>query len=121
MIRGSCSRGQTRAFRSWAVNRRQVFLPPSGATISNQAARHQAARHGAHAEEEAFKAPICARKYEEEGSPYYATARLWDDGIILPSETRRVLALAFAACLNAPIEENSIRCVQDVRLVSRPS
>ncbi len=55
-------------------------------------------------DEEAFKAPIRA-KYEEEGSPYYATARLWDDGIILPSETRRVLALAFAAALNAPVEE----------------
>jgi 3-methylcrotonyl-CoA carboxylase beta subunit len=55
-------------------------------------------------EEEAFKAPIRA-KYEEEGSPYYATARLWDDGIILPSETRRVLALAFSAALNAPVEE----------------
>jgi 3-methylcrotonyl-CoA carboxylase beta subunit len=53
-------------------------------------------------EEEAFKAPI-RKRYEEEGSPYYATARLWDDGIILPSETRRVLALAFAATLNAPI------------------
>ena len=55
-------------------------------------------------EEAAFKAPIRA-KYEAEGSPYYATARLWDDGIILPSETRRVLALAFAACLNAPAQE----------------
>jgi 3-methylcrotonyl-CoA carboxylase beta subunit len=55
-------------------------------------------------EEEAFKSPIRA-KYEEEGSPYYATARLWDDGIILPSETRRVLALAFSAALNAPVEE----------------
>ena len=55
------------------------------------------------AEEEAFKAPIRA-KYEEEGSPYYATARLWDDGIILPSETRHVLALALSAALNAPAE-----------------
>ena len=55
-------------------------------------------------EEEAFKAPIRAQ-YEAEGNPYYATARLWDDGIILPSETRRVLALAFSACLNAPAEE----------------
>lgn len=54
--------------------------------------------------EQDFKAPIRAR-YEEEGSPYFATARLWDDGIILPSETRRVLALAFAATLNAPIPE----------------
>src|SRR6187399_2091252 len=56
------------------------------------------------ADEDAFKAPIRAQ-YETEGNPYYATARLWDDGIILPSETRRVLALALAACLNAPISE----------------
>jgi 3-methylcrotonyl-CoA carboxylase beta subunit len=55
-------------------------------------------------EEEAFKAPI-REKYESEGSPYFATARLWDDGIIAPSQTRRVLALAFSACLNARIEE----------------
>jgi 3-methylcrotonyl-CoA carboxylase beta subunit len=55
-------------------------------------------------EEDAFKAPIRAR-YEEEGSPYFATARLWDDGIIAPADTRRVLALAFAATLNAPLEE----------------
>lgn len=56
------------------------------------------------AEEEAFKAPIRAQ-YEAEGHPYHATARLWDDGIVLPSETRRVLGLAFSACLNAPPEE----------------
>jgi len=55
-------------------------------------------------EEEAFKQPIRAR-YEAEGNPYYATARLWDDGIIAPAETRRVLALAFAAALNAPIPQ----------------
>jgi 3-methylcrotonyl-CoA carboxylase beta subunit len=55
------------------------------------------------AEEEAFKAPIRA-KYEEEGSPYYATARLWDDGLIDPADTRRVVALSLAAALNAPIE-----------------
>jgi 3-methylcrotonyl-CoA carboxylase beta subunit len=55
-------------------------------------------------DEEAFKAPIRAR-YEDEGSPYFATARLWDDGIIAPSDTRRVLALAFAATLSAPVEE----------------
>ena len=55
-------------------------------------------------EEEAFKAPL-RQQYETEGHPYYATARLWDDGIILPSETRQVLALAFSACLNAPVEE----------------
>jgi 3-methylcrotonyl-CoA carboxylase beta subunit len=53
-------------------------------------------------EEEEFKAPIRSQ-YEAEGNPYYATARLWDDGIIAPSETRRVLALAFSATLNAPV------------------
>lgn len=55
-------------------------------------------------EEAAFKAPIRVQ-YEREGHPYFATARLWDDGIITPQETRRVLALAFSACLNAPIGE----------------
>ena len=55
-------------------------------------------------EEEEFKAPV-RDQYEREGNPYYATARLWDDGIILPSETRRVLALALSASLNAPVEE----------------
>ena len=55
-------------------------------------------------DEIAFKAQIRAQ-YEAEGNPYYATARLWDDGIIAPSETRRVLALALSAALNAPVPE----------------
>ncbi|MDQ3494539.1 MAG: methylcrotonoyl-CoA carboxylase [Pseudomonadota bacterium] len=54
-------------------------------------------------EEEAFKAPIRAQ-YENQGSPWYATARLWDDGIIDPADTRHVLGLAISASLNAPIE-----------------
>ena len=54
-------------------------------------------------EEEAFKSPI-RKQYEEEGHPYYASARLWDDGIIDPSETRQVLGLSIAASLNSPIE-----------------
>ena len=54
------------------------------------------------ADEEAFKQPL-REQFEREGNPYYATARLWDDGIIAPSETRRVLALAFSAALNAPV------------------
>jgi 3-methylcrotonyl-CoA carboxylase beta subunit len=53
------------------------------------------------ADEEAFKAPIRAQ-YETQGHPYYASARLWDDGIIDPGDTRRVLALAISASLNAP-------------------
>src|SRR5690348_3421140 len=55
------------------------------------------------AEEDAFKAPIRAQ-YERQGHPYYASARLWDDGIIDPVDTRRVLGLAISASLNAPIE-----------------
>jgi 3-methylcrotonyl-CoA carboxylase beta subunit len=57
-------------------------------------------------EAEAFKAPI-RRKYEDEGNPYYATARLWDDGVIDPAQTRDVLGLAFAAALNAPVEDRA--------------
>ncbi|MEY3632084.1 MAG: hypothetical protein RI937_282 [Pseudomonadota bacterium] len=56
------------------------------------------------AEEEAFKNPIRAQ-YEREGHPYYATARLWDDGVIDPADTRRVLGLGLAASLHAPIPE----------------
>lgn len=55
-------------------------------------------------EEAAFKQPILD-KYEEEGNPYYSTARLWDDGIIDPADTRNVLALGIAASLNAPMPD----------------
>jgi 3-methylcrotonyl-CoA carboxylase beta subunit len=59
-------------------------------------------------EEEAFKAPL-REQYEAQGHPYYATARLWDDGIIDPADTRTVLALSISAALNAPIETWSSR------------
>jgi 3-methylcrotonyl-CoA carboxylase beta subunit len=55
-------------------------------------------------EEAAFKAPILAQ-YEVQGHPYFASARLWDDGVIDPADTRRVLALGLSASLNAPIPE----------------
>jgi 3-methylcrotonyl-CoA carboxylase beta subunit len=55
-------------------------------------------------EEAAFKAPLLAQ-YETQGHPYYASARLWDDGVIDPAETRMVLGLALSASLNAPIEQ----------------
>ena len=55
-------------------------------------------------EEESFKAPI-RQQYEDQGHPYYASARLWDDGVIDPADTRRVLALGLAASLNAEIPE----------------
>ena len=56
------------------------------------------------ADDEAFKAPI-REQYEKQGHPYYATARLWDDGVIDPADTRMVLSLALAAGLNAPPPE----------------
>jgi len=56
------------------------------------------------AEEEAFKDPI-RQQYEVQGHPYFATARLWDDGIIDPADTRRVLALGLSAARNAPVED----------------
>ena len=55
-------------------------------------------------EEEAFKNPI-REQYETQGHPYYTSARLWDDGVVDPAETRRLLGLAISASLNAPIEE----------------
>ena len=58
------------------------------------------------AEIDAIRQPILA-KYETEGSPYYSTARLWDDGVITPAQTRRVLGLALAACLEAPVAETA--------------
>jgi acetyl-CoA carboxylase carboxyltransferase component len=57
-------------------------------------------------EQEEFKAPILA-KYEEEGNPYYSTARLWDDGILDPLDTRMALGLGIAAALNTRISETT--------------
>jgi len=55
-------------------------------------------------EEESFRAPI-REQYERQGHPYYATARLWDDGVIDPAQTRECLGLGLSAALNAPIPE----------------
>jgi 3-methylcrotonyl-CoA carboxylase beta subunit len=55
-------------------------------------------------EEDAFKQPI-RDQFEQQGHPYYASARLWDDGVIDPADTRRILGLALAASLNAPPQE----------------
>jgi 3-methylcrotonyl-CoA carboxylase beta subunit len=54
-------------------------------------------------EEEAFKKPV-RDQYEHQGNPYYSTSRLWDDGVIDPVDTRRVLGLALSAAANAPLE-----------------
>ena len=73
------------------------------ATVKREGLEAQGASWSAE-DEEAFKAPI-RQQYETQGHPYHATARLWDDGLIDPLDTRRVLALGLSAALNAPIEE----------------
>ncbi len=105
---GMCGRAYSPRFLfAWPNSRISVMGGEQAASVLATVRRDNIEAEGktwSAEEEEAFKAPIRA-KYEEEGSPYHATARLWDDGIILPSETRRVLGLAFSACLNAPVEE----------------
>ncbi len=92
----------------WPNARISVMGGEQAANVLLTVKRDQLARLGqppmTPEEEEAFKRPIL-EKYEREGSPYYSTARLWDDGILDPAETRRVLGLALSACLNAPIPE----------------
>jgi 3-methylcrotonyl-CoA carboxylase beta subunit len=105
---GMCGRAYSPRFLfTWPNSRISVMGGEQAASVLATVKRDNIEAEGkswSPQEEEAFKAPIRA-KYEEEGSPYHATARLWDDGIILPSETRRVLGLAFSACLNAPVPE----------------
>ena len=76
------------------------------ATIQRDA-RAAAGQPWTDAEEAAFKAPIRAQ-YEAQGSAYYSSARLWDDGVIEPAQSRRVLALSLSACLNAPVRQSTI-------------
>ncbi|MDE2579392.1 MAG: methylcrotonoyl-CoA carboxylase [Hyphomicrobiales bacterium] len=105
---GMCGRAyQPRFLFTWPNSRISVMGGEQAASVLATVRRENIEASGktwTPEEEEAFKAPVRAQ-YEEEGSPYYATARLWDDGVILPSETRRVLALAFSATLNAPVPE----------------
>ncbi|NBJ12373.1 carboxyl transferase domain-containing protein [Microvirga arsenatis] len=105
---GMCGRAYSPRFLfTWPNSRISVMGGEQAASVLATVRRDNIEAEGkswSAEDEEAFKAPI-RDKYEQEGSPYYATARLWDDGIILPSETRRVLALAFSAALNAPIPE----------------
>ncbi|MFN3672875.1 MAG: carboxyl transferase domain-containing protein [Bosea sp. (in: a-proteobacteria)] len=105
---GMCGRAYSPRFLfTWPNSRISVMGGEQAASVLATVRRDNIEADGkswSAEDEEAFKAPIRS-KYEEEGSPYHATARLWDDGVILPSETRRVLALAFSACLNAEIPE----------------
>jgi 3-methylcrotonyl-CoA carboxylase beta subunit len=100
---GMCGRAyQPRFLFSWPNARISVMGGEQAASVL--ATVHRDAESWTPEEAEAFKAPI-RQKYEDEGNPYYATARLWDDGIIDPVQTRDVLGLALATTLNAPIPE----------------
>jgi 3-methylcrotonyl-CoA carboxylase beta subunit len=105
---GMCGRAYGPRFLfSWPNARISVMGGEQAASVLATVRRDNIEADGgqwSEVEEEDFKAPI-RDQYEREGNPYYATARLWDDGIIAPSETRRVLALAFSAALNAPVKE----------------
>jgi len=86
----------------WPNARISVMGGEQAASVLAQVRRDRDSSWGA-AEEEELKAPIRAQ-YETQGHPYYASARLWDDGVIDPVDTRLTLALAISASLNAPIE-----------------
>jgi 3-methylcrotonyl-CoA carboxylase beta subunit len=105
---GMCGRAYSPRFLfAWPNSRISVMGAEQAASVLATVKRDNIEAGGgawSPEEEEAFKTPIRAG-FEEEGSPYYATARLWDDGIILPEETRRVLGLSLSACLNAPVPE----------------
>jgi 3-methylcrotonyl-CoA carboxylase beta subunit len=104
---GMCGRAYGPRFLwMWPNARISVMGGEQAASVLAQVRRDSRAGHDdplREEQEEAFKAPIRAQ-YETQGHPYYASARLWDDGIIDPVDTRLTLALAISASLNAPIE-----------------
>lgn len=105
---GMCGRAYGPRFLwMWPNARISVMGGPQAANVLAQVTRDNIEGRGetwTEDDEAAFKRPI-EEQYETQGHPYYASARLWDDGIIDPADTRRVLGLGLSAALNAPIEE----------------
>jgi acetyl-CoA carboxylase carboxyltransferase component len=105
---GMCGRAyEPRLLWMWPNARISVMGAQQAAAVLSTVKRDQLTREGKPfppEEEDAIRQPILD-KYEHEGSPYYATARLWDDGILDPAETRQALALGLSAAYNAPIPE----------------
>jgi acetyl-CoA carboxylase carboxyltransferase component len=105
---GMCGRAfEPRLLWMWPNARISVMGGEQAAAVLASVKREQLAREGkplSAEEEDAIRLPIL-EKYEHEGSPYYSTARLWDDGILDPAETRQALALGLSAAFNAPIPE----------------
>jgi acetyl-CoA carboxylase carboxyltransferase component len=107
---GMCGRAYSpRQLWMWPNARISVMGGLQAATVLATVRKEGLAARGktmSQEEESEFMQPILD-KYEEEGNPYYSTARLWDDGIIDPRDTRTVLALGIAASLNAPLPDTS--------------
>jgi acetyl-CoA carboxylase carboxyltransferase component len=105
---GMCGRAyDPRLLWMWPNARISVMGAQQAAAVLTTVKRDQLAREGkafSAEDEQAIRQPILD-KYEHEGSPYYSTARLWDDGILDPAETRQMLALGLSAAYNAPIPE----------------
>ena len=105
-----CGRAYSPRFLwSWPNSRVSVMGGEQAANVLCQITRDAKEKRGekwSEKEEKDFKDPIQAR-YEQEGHPYYASARLWDDGIIEPSQTRTVLGLALEASLNGAKQDTS--------------
>ena len=103
---GMCGRAyEPRLLWMWPNARISVMGGEQAAAVLTTVKRDQLAREGKtldEREEQAIRQPIL-EKYEDEGSPYYSTARIWDDGILDPAQTREALALGLSAAFNAPI------------------
>ena len=103
-----CGRAyEPRLLWMWPNARISVMGAQQAASVLTTVKRDQLAREGkpfTPEDEAAIRDPIL-EKYEHEGSPYYSTARLWDDGILDPGQTRQALALGISASYNAPIAE----------------
>jgi 3-methylcrotonyl-CoA carboxylase beta subunit len=90
---------------TWPGSRISVMGGPQAASVLSTLRRDQLEAAGtewSEEDEEAFRAPV-RQQYETQGDPYYATARLWDDGVIDPADTRTVLGLALDVCAAAPL------------------
>ncbi|XP_008990205.2 methylcrotonoyl-CoA carboxylase beta chain, mitochondrial [Callithrix jacchus] len=107
---GMCGRAYSPRFLYlWPNARISVMGGEQAASVLATVAKDKRAREGkpfSSADEAALKEPII-KKFEEEGNPYYSSARVWDDGIIDPADTRLVLGLSFSAALNAPIKKTN--------------
>ena len=101
---GMCGRAYSPRFLwMWPNSRISVMGGEQAAGVLAQVKKEQLGDAFTAEQEEALKAPV-RQQYEEQGHPYYASARLWDDGVIDPAQTRDVLALALDAALSAPVE-----------------